>query len=312
MRDLSTSVGSVVLPNPVLVAAGCGGTGRELRPFTDLAALGALTTPSLTLDPQPGDRPPRVAESPAGLITSAAWPNDGVDGFLLRDLPWLAGRGIRTIVSIAGTDAHSYAEAARRLDGVPGIVAIELNLYGDHERIITAVRRATTLPLFAKLTTDGVVAAARAAVRGGADAVTLINGLPAMTIDPGTLRPVPAGSGALSGPAIHPVAVHAVSAVHEELPDLPIIGSGGVTTGWEALELVLAGASAVGIGTVLLRDPEAAGRITAELAAALETCHLPSLAAAIGRAHHDAPVRPHPRESLRAPEAGLREMETQV
>ena len=291
MRDLSTSVGPVALPSPVVVAAGCGGTGRELRPYTDLAALGALTTPSLTADPVPGDRPPRVAESPAGLITSATPANGGVDGFLLRDLPWLAGRGIRTIVSIAGTDATSYAEAAGRLDGVPGIVAVELRLHGDHERIVTAVRRATSLPVFAKLSlhdSGGVVAAAHAAARGGADAVTLIDGLPATTIDPGTLRPVPAGPGALSGPAIHPVAVAAVHAVHEALPELAIIGTGGVTTGWEALELVLAGASAVGLGTVLLRDPEAPGRITAELAAALETCHLPSLAAAVGRAHHDA------------------------
>lgn len=318
MRDLSTTIGPLTLPIPVLVAAGCGGTGRELRPYADLAALGALTTPSLTAEPRPGGRRgarARVAESPSGLITSAALPNGGVDAFLLRDLPWLAGRGIRTIVSIAGADAASYAEVARRLDGVPGIVAVELNLHADHERIVTAVRRTTTLPVFAKLTLGGaaglsgsvhaagaggvggvggvvgVVGAAYAAQSGGADAVTVLNGLPAMTIDPGTLRPVPTGPGALSGPAIHPVAVEAVYAVHEALPGLPIIGTGGVTTGWEALELVLAGASAVGLGTVLLHDPEAAGRITAELAAALETCHLPSLAAAVGRAHHDGPLR---------------------
>jgi dihydroorotate dehydrogenase (NAD+) catalytic subunit len=297
--NLATSLGPLALPSPVVVAAGCGGTGRELRPYTDLTALGAFTTASLTLEPQSGHRPPRLAESPSGLITSLGLPNGGVDGFLLRDLPWLADRGIRTIVSIAGADAAGYAEVARRLDGLPGIAALELNLQRDHERIVTAVRQVSGLPLLAKLMPDGVVAAANAAVRGGADGVTLVNGLPAMAVDPGTLRPVPAWPGALSGPAIHPVAVNAVYQVHAALPDLPIVGTGGVATGWDALELVLAGASAVGVGTALIRDPVAAERISAELAAALETCHLPSLAAAIGRAHHDGPV-PHE----------LREMET--
>jgi dihydroorotate dehydrogenase (NAD+) catalytic subunit len=296
-RELATSLGALVLPNPVVVAAGCGGSGRELRPYADLTALGAFTTATLTPDPQPGHRPPRLAESPSGLITSLGLPNGGVDGFLLRDLPWLADRGIRTIVSIAGPDASGYAEVARRLDGVPGIAALELNLAGDHERIVGAVRQVSGLPLLAKLMPDGVVAAAEAAVRGGADGVTLVNGVPAMAIDPGSLRPVPAGPGALSGPAIHPIAVHAVYEVHASLPDLPIIGTGGVATGWDALELVLAGASAVGVGTALLHDPGAADRITAELADALETCHLPSLAAAIGRAHHDGPT--HLREHIR-------------
>jgi dihydroorotate dehydrogenase (NAD+) catalytic subunit len=307
--DLTTRLGRLELTSPVLVASGCGGSGRELQPYADLAALGAFTTASITLEPRRGRRAPRVAETPAGLLGSLGLPGPGVDVFLARELPWLAEHCGRVIVSIAGGSLPEYAELARRIGTAEGVAAVEVNLSSPDgwdradatardgysaQRVLAAVRQEVPqpTPVLAKISADvgNVTEVAAAAARGGADGVTLVNALPGMAMDPVTLRPALGGvTGALSGPAVHPVAVHAVYQAHAELPDLPIVGTGGVRTGWDALELVLAGASAVGVGSALLRDPAAADRITTELTALLAEHALPSLAAAVGLGHRTRP-----------------------
>ncbi len=312
--DLSTRIGRLPLAAPVVVAAGCGGTGRELQPFTDLGRLGAFTTASVTLEPRRGRHAPRVAETPAGLLGSHGLPGPGLDAFLDRDLPWLAEHCDRVIVSIAGGSLPEYAELGRRVGAADGVAAIEVNLSSPDgwdradaaardgystQRVLTAVRQEVPreTPVLAKISADvgDITEVASAAARGGADGVTLVNALPGLAMDSDTLRPALGGvTGALSGPALHPVAVHAVYRVHAELPDLPIVGTGGVRTGWDALELVLAGASAVGVGTALLRDPAAADRVTTELAALLTEHDLPALAAAVGLAHRTNPPTDEP------------------
>lgn len=294
--DLSTRIGGLRLPSPVIVAAGCGGTGRELRPYAELSSLGAFTTGTVTLEPhrvRPG-----LAETPAGLLTTACRPSAGIDAFLEHDLPWLTDRNLRVIVSIAGDDPAESGELARRLvlAARSSVVAVEVNLRTEDltDRaapvglVVGAVRHEVPedVPVLAKVTPGLAVEVAGAAQRAGADGVTVSGAVPGLVIDPGTLRPAVDGAAVLSGPAVHPVAVRTVYELRAEYPDLAIIGTGGVMTGWDALELVLAGANAVGVGSALLRDPGAAGRIGTELADALATCGLRGVEAACGIAHH--------------------------
>lgn len=308
MSVLETRLGHAGLPNPIMTAAGCGGTGRELGRFFDVARLGAVVTPSITPRPRAGRPTPRLAETPSGVLNATGLQGPGIDTFLGRDLPWLNDQGARTIVSIAGNSVEEFAEVARRLGEASGVAAVEINtscpnvedrglMFAAHPSaaadVVRAVRARTRrgVPVLAKLSADvtDVVGVAMACADAGADGLSMINTLHGMAIDMTTLRPRLAGvTGGLSGPAIRPVAVRCVYQVHAALPDVPIVGMGGVQTGLDALELILAGASAVAVGTASLHDPSACVRILRELEGALKERGIARLADVVGLAHKPA------------------------
>ena len=303
--DLRARLGHVELPTPILTAAGCAGTGRELAQYIDVAKIGAVTTKSITIEPRAGRPTPRTAETASGLLSSVGLQGPGIDAFLQRDLPWLLSRGARTVVSIAGSSVGEYTELAARRSDAAGVSAIELNLScpnvegpGRHfasepdaaARVTEAVRGVARydIPVIAKLSPDvvDIVPVARACVAAGADALSMINTLPGMVIDTETMRPALAsGMGGLSGPAIRPVAVRCIWRTRQALPEVPIIGIGGVRTGRDALELILAGASLVGVGTVIFHDPSACARIQRELEEELTTRGVERLTDITGLAH---------------------------
>jgi dihydroorotate dehydrogenase (NAD+) catalytic subunit len=303
--DLRARLGQAELPNPILTASGCAGSGRELAQFFDVAKIGAVVTKSVMLAPRAGRPTPRMAETPSGMLNSIGLQGPGIDAFLQRDLPWLLSRGARAVVSIAGGTVDEYAELAARLSDAAGVTAIEVNIScpnvedrgqvfacdaGAAAAVIDAVRARARydIPVFAKLSPDvtDIVAIARSCVAAGADGLSLINTLLGMAIDMESMRPVLANAtGGLSGPAIRPVAVRCIWQVREALPDLPIIGMGGVRTGQDALELILAGASLVSVGTAIFNDPSACMRIARELEEELARRGLERLSDAVGLAH---------------------------
>jgi dihydroorotate dehydrogenase (NAD+) catalytic subunit len=289
--DLATDLAGLAMASPVMTAAGCG--GRELAAYTDLTALGALVTRTVTLDARAGSPPPRVVETPGGLVSAVGLQNPGLQGFLSTDLPWLAQRRVRTVVSISAGSLAEYGELARRLATAPGVDAVEVHLEVSdaHQtgKAVHVVRRDLPhgVPVLAKLGAGGdAVGLARAAVDNGADAVVVAQGFPALVIDPRTLRPtLGAGRGLLTGPAVLPLVLRCVWDLHEAHPEVPVVGAGGVRTGFDALAMLLAGATAVQLGSVLLHDPAAAGRVTRELADELARRDLKSAADATGLAH---------------------------
>ena len=289
--DLSTDLAGLAMPSPVMTAAGCG--GRELAAYTDLTALGALVTRTVTLDTRAGSPPPRVVETPSGVVSAVGLQNPGLQGFLTTDLPWFAQRKVRTVVSVSAGSLAEYGELARRLATAPGVDAVEVHLEVSdaHQtgKAVHVVRRDLPhgMPVLAKLAAGGDVASlARAAVDNGADAVVVTQGFPALVIDPVTLRPaLGAGSGLLTGPAVHALALHCVWAVHEALPHVPVVGAGGIRTGFDALEHMLAGASAVQVGTVIFNDPGAPVRVLRELRDELTNRGFDRAADAVGYAH---------------------------
>jgi dihydroorotate dehydrogenase (NAD+) catalytic subunit len=286
--ELSTSVGSVALPNPVMTASGTAGHGTELAEHLDLGALGAMVVKSLSADPWPGNPPLRVHQTAAGMLNSVGLQGPGVEAWVADELPALLATGARVVASIWGSSVESYEKAAAMLAGVDGLVALEVNLSCPnthagraifaHDPVMTeevmAATAAAGLPRWAKLSPNtDVVPVAEAARRGGAEAVTLVNTVLGMAIDVRTRRYV-LGSGerggGLSGAAIHPVAVRTVHDVHRAMPDLPIVGVGGVVDGEGAVELLLAGASAVQVGTATFADPKAPAKVLAGLRRWLE------------------------------------------
>lgn len=308
--DLTTRVGSVVLPNPVMTASGTAGHGAELAAYLDLSALGAVVVKSLAAFPWEGNPPLRVHETAAGMINSVGLQGPGVDAWLAEDLPALAATGARVVASIWGRSVAEYEAAATALAGAPEcVVAVEVNLscpnteaardlFAHSEaatRDAIAATAACGRPRWAKLSPNvtDLVPIAAAARDAGAEAVTLVNTVLGMAVDPETGR-YRLGSGArgggLSGPAIHPVAVRAVHDVHAALPDLPIVGVGGVVHGTDAAELVLAGASAVQVGTATFADPRAAGRVLAELGAWAARTGRTTVADHVGAAHRKEPT----------------------
>jgi dihydroorotate dehydrogenase (NAD+) catalytic subunit len=303
--DLRARLGQAELPNPVLTASGCAGAGRELAQFFDVSKIGAVVTKSVMLAPRAGRPTPRMAETPSGMLNSIGLQGPGIDAFLQRDLPWLLSRGARAVVSIAGGTVDEYAELTARLSDAAGVTAIEVNISCPNVEdrgqvfacdaaaaasVIDAVRRRARydIPVFAKLSPDvtDIVAIAQACVAAGADGLSLINTLLGMAIDMTTMRPVLANAtGGLSGPAIRPVAVRCIWQVREAFPDLPIIGMGGVRTGQDALELILAGATLVSVGTAIFHDPSACMRIVRELEEELAQRGIERLSEAVGLAH---------------------------
>jgi len=299
--DLAVQIGSVSMRAPVMTASGTAGHGLELAPYVDLTRLGAVVVKSLSAEPWPGNPAPRLIGAPQGMLNAIGLQGPGVQHWLEHDLPALRAGGVTVVASIWGRSVADYAAAARALRGAD-VVAVEVNLSCPNlegrrgifahdaalsAEVIDAVS-VSGLPRWAKLSpnTDRVVEVAAAVHEAGAEAVTLINTLLGMVLDPGTGRPaLGAGGGGWSGRAVHPVAVRAVYDVHASLPALPIVGAGGVTDGWSAAELMLAGATAVQVGTASFADPRASGRVLDDLAALLERRGVVSAAQIIGGAH---------------------------
>lgn len=274
--DLTTRVGSVSLPAPVLAASGTAGHGAELGAYFDLGAIGAVVTKSLSVGPWPGNPPPRVHETPAGMLNSVGLQGPGIAAWREDELPALRRGGARVVASIWATTVEGYAQAAASLRGAD-VVAVEVNLScpntehggakmfaqdpGATREAIAATERCD-LPRWAKLTANvtDLVAVAGSAADAGADAVVLVNTVLGMAVDPDR-RTYRLGSaergGGLSGPAIHPIALRAVHDVHRALPELPIVGVGGVRDASSAASMLLVGASAVGVGTATFADPRA-------------------------------------------------------
>jgi dihydroorotate dehydrogenase (NAD+) catalytic subunit len=271
--SLAVDLGGVTLPTPVLAASGCFNSGREMADVVDLGRIGGIVTKSVTLHPTKGLPVPRMAETSSGMLNAIGLQNPGVEGFLAKEAPFIAEAGVPVILSVAGKSVEEFAQVTMRLRNLPGVVAIEANIScpnverrnqvfachpHDASEVIGTVTRMTSLPVFAKLTADvtNIVEVAEACVRAGAHGLSLINTLLGMAIDTETFRPkLGAVTGGLSGPAIRPVAVRCVYQVAQALPEVPIIGIGGVATANDALELLLAGAWAVEIGTANFYDP---------------------------------------------------------
>jgi len=307
MADMTARLGKLELPNPILTASGCAGYGRELHQFFPVSELGAVVTKSIQVRPRSGRPTPRMAETPSGMLNSIGLQGPGIDSFIKHDLSWLQSVGARTIVSIAGGRTEEFAELARRLAGHPAVAALEVNISCPNvesrgqvfacdpvasSRVITAVRQVAdpNQPILAKLTPDvtDIVQIARACNESGADGLSLINTTLGMVIDTDMMKPVLGGiTGGLSGPAIRPIAVRCVWQVRNALPHMPILGMGGIRSGDDALQFVLAGASAVSVGTAVFGDPNAPMRIKAELEQALDARGFDSLADAVGYAHLD-------------------------
>ena len=303
--DFSTKIGSKRFSNPIFTASGCASSGQELSQFFPLTELGAVVTKSIMTKARSGRATPRMAETPSGMLNSIGLQGPGIDTFLENDIPWLIENNAKIVVSIAGETVGEYGVLARRLRAVSGISAVEVNIscpnvenrgqvFSCHPdtstAVIESVRRniGGELPIIAKLSPDvtDIVAIAKAVIDAGVDGLALINTLLGMVIDTNSMKPKLAGkTGGLSGPAIRPVAVRAIYQVHQAFPNIPIVGMGGVATGRDAFELVLAGASAVSIGTASFGNPTAALQVKNELADLLTQKGFKDFRDAIGFAH---------------------------
>ncbi len=272
----------LVLRNPVLTASGTFGYGLEFEPFCDIASLGGIVVKGISPRPRAGNPPPRLVETPCGMLNAIGLQNVGVERFRTEKLPLLREHGATVVVNVYGHAVADYVAVVRALEDETGIAAFELNLscpnveeggleIGRSPRaireVVAAVREVTSRPLWAKLTpavTD-IVETAEAAVRGGADAVSLVNTFPGMVVDVETRRPVlHRGTGGLSGPAIRPLAVALVHRVARAV-DVPVVGIGGITSARDVVEFLLVGATAVQVGTANFHDPALAARLVREL-----------------------------------------------
>jgi dihydroorotate dehydrogenase (NAD+) catalytic subunit len=303
--DFSTKIGSKRFSNPIFTASGCASSGQELSQFFPLSSLGAVVTKSIMTKPRTGRATPRMAETPSGMLNSIGLQGPGIDTFLEKDIPWLIEQQAKIIVSIAGETVDEYGVLARRLRALSGISAVEVNIscpnvenrgqvFACHPdtavAVIESVRRniGGELPIIAKLSPDvtDIVEIASAVINAGVDGLALINTLLGMVIDTNSMRPKLAGkTGGLSGPAIRPVAVRAIYQVHQAFPNTPIVGMGGVASGRDAFELILAGASAVSVGTATFGNPNAAMQIKEELSQLLTKSGFNDFRDAIGFAH---------------------------
>ena len=305
--DLSTTLGNAWFPSPIFTASGCASSGKELAQFFPLKDIGAVVTKSVMSKPRHGRPTPRMAETPSGMLNSIGLQGPGIDAFLANDVPWLLEQKARVIVSIAGETIEEYATLARKLRSVSGISAVEVNISCPNvenrglvfacdpdasRRVIDGVRKTIggELPIIAKLSPDvtDLPAIARGVVDAGADALALINTVLGMVINLDTMKPHLGGkTGGLSGPAIRPVAVRAIYQVHAALPQIPILGMGGVSSGRDALELILAGASGISVGTASFGNPSALITIQNELRELLAARGFATMQQAVGYAHRD-------------------------
>ncbi len=301
--DLTTTVGSLTLANPVMTASGTAGHGDELGAYVDLSTLGAVVVKSLSPEPWAGNAAPRVHETPAGMINSVGLQGPGVRKWLEEELPAVIATGATVVASIWGTTIEDYALAAELLRDAPAeVVAVEVNVscpnLHDRNRMFAhapettaeAIQAASACgrPMWAKLSPNvsDLASIAKAAHSAGADAVTLVNTVLGMAIDTETRTyRLGGGGGGLSGPAIHPVAVRAVHDVHAAYPEIPIIGVGGVARGVDAIELMMAGASAIQVGTASFADPRSVARVLDEIEAWCAERSVASVRELIGVVH---------------------------
>lgn len=283
--ELSVQLGRLRLANPILVASGTFGYAREMAGLVDLERLGGIIPKTITREPRAGNAPWRTVETPAGMLNSIGLDNDGLDAFVAHHMPYLAGLDVPVIVSVAGRTHDEFVEMAVQLDSVAGIAAIELNISCPNvshgvdfgidprmcERVVAGCRAATKLPIIAKLTPNvaDIAAVARGAADGGADAISLINTCLGMAVDWRRRRPLLGNiMGGLSGPAIKPIALRAVFQVARAV-STPVIGIGGIATIDDVMEFLVAGATAVQIGTANFYHPTASTDILDALPAAL-------------------------------------------
>lgn len=278
LTDLTVNIAGKTLPNPVGVASGTFGFGEEYQGLTNLAELGAIFTKAVTPEPRAGNPPPRLAETPAGMINAIGLANPGLDAFLKEKVGILEKLPCPVIVNVAGAVAADYLHVAEVIDGVDSVWGIELNVSCpnvDHggmafgtdpkvlEALTLAVRKVCSKPLIVKLSPNvtDIAVTAQAAEAGGADALSCINTVTGMKVDIKTRKPaIPRGTGGLSGPAIRPVGVAAVWKV-SKVVGIPVIGLGGISSAEDALEYLLAGASAIQVGTALFSEPDLPARV---------------------------------------------------
>ncbi len=300
MVDLSLELAGLKLKNPVMTASGTFGYGEEFAEHVDLNRLGAVVTKSISLAPRPGNPPQRIWETPAGMLNAIGLQNVGVEAFLEQKLPYLRRFDTKVIVNIVGETVGEYRKLAERLEGVEGVHAIEVNIscpnvevggmeFGNDPRLtfdlIAALRKATRLPLIAKLSPNvtDITVVARAAREAGADALSLVNTWVGMAIDPESWRPrLSYGTGGLSGPAIRPLAVRLVWQTARAVP-LPVIGMGGIMTADDAVEFFLAGATAIAVGTANFVNPRATMEILEGIEAYLRQKGIASIKDLIGK-----------------------------
>lgn len=295
---LDVQLGRLRLANPITVASGTFGYAREMAGLVDVSRLGAILPKTITQQPRAGNPPPRIVETTGGMLNSIGLDNDGIEAFLERQLPYLASLKTAVIVSIAGKTVDEFVAMAGRLEGTPGVNALELNMscpnvsggidFGTNtalcERVVSGVRRACSLPILAKLTPNvtDVAGIARAAEAAGADALSLINTCLGMAIDWRRRRPVLGNVlGGLSGPAIKPIALRIVYQVARAVK-IPLLGIGGIATVDDVMEFLVAGATAVQIGTANFYNPRVSLQILDALPAALAQLGATSVAEVVG------------------------------
>jgi len=297
--NLYVKIGTLTLQNPVTVASGTFGYGVEYSQLLDLNQLGAVVVKGIRLEPVRGNRTPRTAEVTSGLINAIGLQGPGVDGFIRKYWPFLKELQVPTIINIWGTTVEEYAEVARRFDALGGVGALELNVscpnikeggaqFGTDPKllsqVVAACRKATKLPLITKLSPNVVSIApyARAAEAAGSDALSIMNSFPAMAIDIETRRPRLANvTGGLTGPCIKPIAIKLVWDASKAVK-IPIIGMGGIQTAADAIEFLLAGASAVAVGTANFYEPQTALQVIAGLRQFMQQNRIQDLQKLIG------------------------------
>ena len=300
--DLSVRIGSLVLKNPLMSASGCFGYGLEYKDIVDLPSLGAVVVKGLFLKAREGHPPPRIVETPSGMLNAIGLQGIGVHRFVREKLPELRQLGAVVVVNVCGSSIDEYAEVTRILSDCEGVAAIELNIscpniteggiqFGCHLAstfdVVSAVRKVTTLPLIPKLTPNvtSVSSFAKAAEDAGADAVSLVNTFLAMVIDVETRRPkISNGMGGLSGPAIRPIAVRMVYECARAVR-IPVVGMGGIASAQDVLEFLIAGATAVQVGTATFVDPFIWPKLIAGVEDYLRRHHMERVADLIGTVH---------------------------
>jgi dihydroorotate dehydrogenase (NAD+) catalytic subunit len=320
--DLTVDLAGIKLRSPVVSASGCFASGKEASEFFDLRIMGAVVVKSMTIEPWSGKPSPRMAETPSGMLNAIGLQNKGVDHFLAVDLPWLRKMRVPVIASIAGNTLAEYQQVAQKLRGAHGIVGVEVNIscpnLEDRNNmfahdpkatagVIAGVRRALEVPIFAKLSPNvtSITEIARAALDSGANGLSLVNTLVGMAIDVDTRKPKLAGVvGGLSGPAIKPVAVRAVYDVARAFPSVPIIGMGGIMDERDAIEFVLAGATAVALGTAIFVNPRAPAEVVEGMERYLIEHGIRSISQLRGQVKVEAP--PPPPEPPKTAKAEMR------
>ena len=306
--DLSVSLGRLELANPIMIASGTFGYAREMEGLVQLARLGAIIPKTITPQPRAGNTPWRTVETAAGMLNSIGLDNDGIDAFIEHHLPYLRSLGTAIVVSIAGHDLNEFVEMAKRLDGCDGVAALELNIscpnvtggvdFGVDPaaclRVTSGVRAATKLPILAKLTPNvsDIAAIARAAAEGGADAISAINTCLGLAVDWRRRKSLLGGGmGGLSGPAIKPIALRAVYQIARAVT-IPVVGIGGIATIDDVMEFLVAGCSAVQIGTANFYNPTATMAILDSLPAAVAELGAKSVRQVVGTLAMNRPAGP--------------------